>query len=65
MKVTIDRTLCEDNAICVGVAPEVFGLDDNSHMVLLDDTPSEEVHAKVVEAAMLCPVQAILLEEAD
>lgn len=62
MRVSIDRTLCQDNGICVGAAPEVFALDDESRLVVLNDAPGDELSQSVSEAAMLCPVQAIIIE---
>ena len=63
MRVVVDRVLCESNALCMGVAPEVFELDDEDILVILDERPPETLRAKVEEAVRLCPKQALSIEE--
>ena len=43
-------------------APEVFEVRDDGFLYILQEEPGEELRAKVVEAAMLCPTQAITVE---
>ena len=63
MKVVVDYDLCESNALCMKSCPEVFRVDDDANLEILDETPAEELRAKVEEAVRLCPRQAISLEE--
>jgi ferredoxin len=63
MRVLADLDTCEGNAMCMGVAPEVFQLDDNGKVRILDDTPSEEMRAKMEDAVRACPTQALSLED--
>jgi ferredoxin len=63
MRVAVDFALCESNAICAGVAPEVFELGDDDVLRLLDDQPDESLGARLREAARRCPKQAISIEE--
>lgn len=62
MKITIDYDLCEGNAVCMKVAPEVFTVDDSDQAVLLQPDPVEDLRAKVEAAVRRCPRQAITLE---
>ena len=62
MKVVVDYDLCESNAICMGIAPEVFEVRDDDNLYLLQEEPPEELRAKVEEAVRRCPKQAITLE---
>ena len=62
MKVVVDYDLCESNAICMGIAPEVFEVRDDDNLYVLQDEPPEELRAKVEEAIRRCPKQAITLE---
>ncbi|CAN5568816.1 hypothetical protein BH18ACT1_BH18ACT1_19530 [soil metagenome] len=39
MRVVVDWELCESNAICMAVAPEVFEVDDDDELHVLDETP--------------------------
>jgi ferredoxin len=61
MRVDVDRDLCEANAVCVGIAPDVFSLggDDTAH-VPDGDIPAERQNA-VREAVTLCPKVALSL----
>ncbi len=63
MRVVVDYDLCESNAICMGVAPEVFEVRDDDFLYILNEQPGPELHDKVREAAERCPKQAILLED--
>jgi ferredoxin len=67
MKVKVDFDLCEANAVCMDVAPEVFRVDDDDNLHLLirgegDDVSGglpQALHDKVREAVRLCPRQAL------
>jgi ferredoxin len=63
MRVVVDWDLCESNALCMGAAPEVFEVRDDDLLYVLDETPDEALRAKVVQAARLCPKQAISIED--
>ena len=62
MKVVVDYDLCESNAICMGIAPEVFEVRDDDNLYLLQEEPPEELRGKVEEAIRRCPKQAITLQ---
>ena len=63
MRVVVDYDLCESNAICMAVAPEVFEVDDDDNLNVLQEEPPEELRAKVEEAVRRCPKQALSIEE--
>ena len=62
MRVVVDLERCEANAICTGIAPEVFELDDDDNLHLLQENPPEELRARVEQAVLRCPKQALALE---
>lgn len=62
-RIVVDFDLCESNAICMQVAPEVFEVRDDDFLYILDETPGEDLRAKVNEAVQRCPKQAISLAE--
>ena len=62
-KVVVDFDLCESNAICMGVAPEVFEVRDDDFLYVLQEEPPDELRPKVDEAVRRCPKQAISVEE--
>jgi ferredoxin len=63
MKVVVDNDVCESNAICMGLAPEVFEVRDDDVLYLLQEHPPEELRAKVDAAVRGCPKQAISIQE--
>ena len=63
MKINVDFDLCEANAVCMKVAPEVFLVDENDELhIKVKDVP-ENLRAKVEEAVRRCPRQALSLVE--
>ncbi|MCD0448199.1 ferredoxin [Actinocorallia sp. API 0066] len=63
MKVTVDYLVCEANGVCVGLAPDVFDLDDEDNLtVLVEDVPPAQ-EAKVRHAVRSCPKAALTLSE--
>jgi len=62
-KVIVDYDLCESNAICMQIDPEVFEVRDDDFLYVLNETPGEAKRDKMVEAVNRCPKQAISLGE--
>ena len=62
-RVVVDFDKCESNALCMGVAPEVFEVRDDDFLYVLNENPDESMRAKVEEAARRCPKQAITIED--
>ena len=63
MKVVVDYDLCESNAVCMAIAPEVFEVRDDDFLYVLDENTPEELGSKMEEAVRRCPKQAISLED--
>lgn len=62
MRVVVDLDLCEGNAVCSSVAPEVFVVgEDDLARVKVDPVP-EALRAKVETAVRRCPRQALSLK---
>ncbi len=62
MKIVVDFDLCESNAVCMGVAPEVFEVRDDDFLYVLDEHPPEDKRPLMEEAVRRCPKQAISIE---
>ena len=62
MKIVVDFDKCKSNAVCMGVAPDIFEVRDDNFLYVLQEEPSEEKRAVVEEAVRLCPTQAISLD---
>jgi ferredoxin len=63
MRVVVDFEVCESNAVCMAIAPEVFEVRDDDFLYILMEEPPEELRDKVEEAVRRCPKQAIRLED--
>jgi len=64
MRVRVDRELCESNGVRVRLVPEVFELDDDDRLGVLQERPPEALRARVEQAVRRCPKQALaILEE--
>ena len=58
MYVEVDPDKCEMNALCVGLAPEVFDFGENDELTVAE-RPGDEQWDSVRAAAFTCPRQAI------
>jgi ferredoxin len=63
MHIEVDWDLCEANAICQRVAPEVFKVDDNDQLQILQEQPGEDLREKLTIAVKRCPRRALKLVE--
>jgi ferredoxin len=63
MRVKADFDLCEANAICVGISPETFELDDDDFLSILDDQVTADNEAKIRQAVASCPKAALSIED--
>lgn len=61
MRVIVDPGLCEGNAVCSNVAPEVFVVGDDDLAQVKMDPIDEALRAKVDLAVRRCPRQALTL----
>ncbi len=59
MRVVVDFDLCESNALCMGILPEVFEVREDDFLYVLDEHPPEALREKVMEAVRACPKNAI------
>lgn len=62
MRVVVDYDLCDSNAICMGILPEVFEVRDDGFLYVLMEEPGEELRPRLDEAVRSCPMQAISVE---
>jgi ferredoxin len=63
MRVVVDFDRCESNAICMGIAPEVFEVRADDFLYVLQETPPDALRPKIEEAVRLCPKQAISIAD--
>ncbi|MEZ5278938.1 MAG: ferredoxin [Acidimicrobiales bacterium] len=63
MKIIVDFDVCESNAICMQVAPDIFEVRDDDYLYVLNENPPEEDRERVMEAVNRCPRAAISVED--
>jgi ferredoxin len=62
MKVQFDPLSCEANGVCVGLVPDVFDLDENDHLHVVEEPP-EHLTDQVRHAVRSCPKAALSVAE--
>jgi ferredoxin len=65
LKIVVDRDECEANAVCAGILPEVFEVDDDDNLQIHEEHPTPEHLDKVRDAVDSCPKRALFLKEVD
>ncbi|MDO3395147.1 MULTISPECIES: ferredoxin [Nocardioides] len=61
--IKVDFDLCESNALCEAMAPQVFELDDDDYLQLKTEQTTDDNRADVERAVAACPRAAIRLED--
>ncbi len=62
MKVRVDEDACVGDGSCVSICPEIFEMEGEVAKAKIEDVP-EELKDSCQEAADVCPVEAIIIEE--
>ena len=63
MEVKVDFDRCEANGVCVGIAPDVFDIDDDENLIVTQPVGDDpETQALMKEAVSQCPRAALTLE---
>ncbi len=60
-EIKIDRELCIGDGACCGEAPNTFEMDGDNIAVVKD--PSGHTDEEILQAAQVCPVDAIILTD--
>jgi ferredoxin len=63
MKIEVDFDLCESNGVCMGIIPEVFHLDEQDYLHVLQPEVTQANEHQIREAVRQCPRQAISIVE--
>jgi ferredoxin len=63
MQVRVDPLVCEANAVCVGLVPDVFDLNDDDELRIITPEPPAELLDRVRHAVRSCPKAALTLDE--
>lgn len=60
MRVEVDRDRCEGNAVCVGIAPDLFDLDDEDYAVIKSDPVPDDQVDLAEQSIAECPRAALI-----
>jgi ferredoxin len=63
VRVIVDRDRCEGNAVCMGIAPDIFELDDEDYAVVKTDPIPPDREQLAEQAIAECPRAALLRED--
>lgn len=63
MKIVVDRTKCTGLGICESIAPEVFEVNENGDLVVLEEEVAEDARAEMEQAVEGCPTFALRIEQ--
>jgi ferredoxin len=63
VRVEVDRDACEANAVCAGLVPEVFEVDDEDQLHIHGTGVPAGLADAVRHAVRSCPKAALRLEE--
>jgi ferredoxin len=63
MRVVADFDRCEGNAVCLGIDPEIFDIDENDYVVIADGDVPPGHEALVEQAIAECPRAALLRKD--
>lgn len=61
-EIVVDWDECEANAVCEGILPEIFSVDDDDNLQVSNFHPPAELLDKVAEAVDMCPKRALMLK---
>lgn len=65
-RIVVDWDLCESNAVCERLAPELFRVNQDTDMLdVLNQQPDDSLRTKAEGAARMCPRGAISIVEAQ
>jgi ferredoxin len=62
-KIVVDYDKCTGLGICESIAPDVFEVDDDGSLQLLEEAPDESRRGELQEAVDGCPTGALSIED--
>jgi ferredoxin len=65
MRLTVDQTKCSALGICESLAPELFEVQDDGSLAILDSRPTGGHCQAAREAVESCPTAALSILEED
>jgi len=63
MRVEVDHDRCEGNAVCLGIAPDLFDLDDDDYAVVKADPIPADQEELAEHSIQQCPRAALIRKD--
>jgi ferredoxin len=63
MRIVVDRDKCTGLGMCEAEAPDLFEVQDDGSLVVLEDKPGEDQRAELEAAVEACPTEALSIAE--
>ena len=61
-RIVVDYDKCTGLGICESIAPDVFEVDDDGSLLILEEKPDESRRGELQEAVDGCPTGALSIE---
>ena len=62
MKIVVDFDLCESNAVCMQIAPDVFEVRDDDFLYVLNENPDESDRERMEECVDETEIEDLVLK---
>ena len=63
IRIVVDADLCQGHGVCESEAPDLFEVDRDRKVVVLDETPGEDQRKALELAVKYCPTHALSIVE--
>ncbi|MFP5022153.1 ferredoxin [Pseudonocardia phyllosphaerae] len=63
MRIVLDESKCTGLGMCEAEAPDIFEVQDDGSLTVLDETPPEDARDEAQAACDSCPTGALTLED--
>lgn len=63
IRIVVDRDLCQGHGVCESEAPELFEVDPERKVRVLDEHPDESRRRQLELAVKYCPTHALSIVE--
>ncbi|HEX4361092.1 MAG TPA: ferredoxin [Pseudonocardia sp.] len=63
LRIVVDRDKCTGLGMCEAEAPDLFEVQDDGTLLVLEEKPGESQREEAEAACMSCPTEALTLVE--
>ncbi len=63
LRIVVDQDLCQGHGVCESEAPELFEVDRDRKVAVLDEHPGDDQRKSLELAVKYCPTHALSIVE--